>query len=117
MKTCNFTMNESAMGIRIDKMNAGRIRRIRVSNKSNILVIRSSANSLLHSNNSRLGISGVREVIRRNFTIFRRDKKKSIEMFAKDFNVGFIAGRDIINRTFVFKIKDMAIMSSRRGVI
>lgn len=49
--------------------------------------------------------------------LFRRDKKEDVVIEAKDFDIGFIAGRDVVNGAFVFEIKLMAIKSGGGSIV
>lgn len=48
---------------------------------------------------------------------FRRDEKEDIVIEAKDFDIGFITGRDVVNGAFVFEIKLMAIKSGSGSIV
>jgi len=82
-----------------------------------LLIGLSSADSLLHGDDGRLGASIVCDVIGSNFKIFRGDKQEDVIMLALDFNVGFIPGAYGVDRAFMLQIEGMAVESGSGCVI
>lgn len=79
-------------GVGIDEVDACRIRGIAVSDESDLLIEFCSADSLLHGDDSVLGVPGVCEVISGDFEVLGRDKEEDVIMFAHDFDISFITG-------------------------
>jgi len=96
---------------------AGRIRRITVSDESNVFIFSRCANSFLHGDGGRQGITRVIDMVRRYFTSFRRQEKESISILARDFNVGFIAWLGRVNRALKFQIEFVAMRSGVLDII
>lgn len=49
--------------------------------------------------------------------LFRRDEKEDVIIEAEDFDIGFITGRNVVNGTFVFEIKLVAIKSGSGSIV
>ena len=98
-------------------MYAGRIRGITVGDESNVFVFIRRADSFFHGDGGRQSITRVIDMVRRYFTSFRRQKKESISILARDFNVGFITRLSRVNRTLKFQIEFVAMRSGVMDII
>ncbi len=75
------------------------------------------ANGLSHRNKSREGFSGVCQVVGGDLETLGREEEEHIVMFSHDLDVGLIPGVDLINGSFMPKVKAMAIEGSRSRIV
>jgi len=75
----------------VKEVNAGRIRRVTVSDKRQVLIGRSGSDGFVHSDGGGQGITRVIDVVGGYFTAGRGDEKERIVLFTRDFDIGFIS--------------------------
>ena len=46
-----------------------------------------------------------------------RDEEEDEAMFAQDLDISFITGLEIVDRSFILKIEEMAVVSGGFGVV
>jgi hypothetical protein len=51
------------------------------------------------------------------FTVFRRDKEEGVTLLTFDFDISLIASLSIVNKSFMFQVKVMAVISRRLSII
>ena len=77
----------------------------------------SGPDGLLDSDSGGKYLPRIGQVVGGDFEFFGRNKKEDEAMFAHDFDIGFVAGAEVIDRTFILKIEEMAMVSSGFGVV
>lgn len=98
-------------------MDASGIRGVAIRNESNFLVITSSPDGLLHSDNRWQGSPVVSNVIGGDFEAFAGDEEKYVLIFAEHLDVSLIASRDIIDWPFMSAVKAMTVPGGTGSVI
>ena len=98
-------------------MDASGISGVTVRNESDFLVITSSPDSFLHSDNRWQGSPVACNVIGGDFKAFAGDEEKHVLIFAQHLDVGFIASRDIIDLSFMSEVKAVTVPGSTGSVI
>lgn len=98
-------------------MNACGVGWVCISNEDDCLILFCCSYGFIHSGNSRKSFPVISEVIGSDFEVFRRDKEEGVMVFTFYFNIGLIAGADIVDRPFMFQVKGMAIEGGSSSVI
>lgn len=93
------------------------IGRISIGDDDNRLFRVCGADRLLHGDDCGERFSGIRDMVCGDLETFGRDEEKDVVMFSHDLDVGFIAGADVINRSFVFQINGVAVKGSGGGIV
>ena len=90
---------------------------VSIRNEDDCLFWVCSADRFFHGDDCREGFSGIRDVVCGDLETFGRDEEKGVVLFPHDLDIGFIACADVIDRSFVFQVKAVAIKGSGGGIV
>lgn len=117
MQTDNLSEADRVILRHIKEVNTGRVGRVAISYKGNILIIFNCADSFIHGDGGWQSGAGGIDMVSGDSPTFRGNKEKGIRMVTSYFNIGFIPCLDIIGWAFMMQIKLVAVIGGVLRVI
>ena len=101
----------------VEEVEPSCIGRVPISHQGNVLIVFCCTNGFVHRSHSRQSGSVVREMICRDGSSQRRDKKPDIMVFSKNLDVGFVTHRDLVDLSLFLEIEAVKIAGYGLGVV